>query len=112
MQLSPKTFQYQGKEFEYFDHPHHETYGNERRIEIPIALDYLRRFKGKKILEVGNVISYYYPPGITDMVWDIVDKYEIVPKQNVINEDILTFKPKDGKYEMIFSISTMEHVGF
>ena len=112
MQLSPKTFRYQGKNLEYFDHPHHETYLCERRIEIPIGLDFLTKFKGKKVLEVGNVLSYYYPPGITNMVWDIVDKYEVVPEHGVINEDILTFKPTGEKYDAVLSLSTMEHVGF
>lgn len=106
-----KKFHYEGKTFDYLDHPYNDTAVNERRIEIPIALEYLKRFKGKKILEVGNVMSYYYPPGIIDVTWDILDKYEIVPEYKVINEDILTFKPKEP-YDMVFSVSTMEHIGY
>jgi len=111
MKLSKTEFVYQGKTFKYFDHPHHETWTNERRVEVPIAMEYLMRFKDKRILEVGNVISYYYLPGIIGAQWDVLDKYERVPEHNLINEDVLTFQPKE-KYDMIFSISTMEHVGF
>ena len=104
-------FIYQGEEYEYFDHPHHETWTNERRIEVPIAYRYMKKFEGKKILEVGNVMQYYYKQGIIFPEWDVVDKYEHVSDHNLINEDIMTFKPKE-QYDMIFSVSTMEHVGF
>ena len=60
--------------------------------------------KDKKILEIGNVLSNYY-----QIPHDIVDKYEKAP--NVINQDVVDFKPNE-KYELIVSISTLEHVGW
>jgi cyclopropane fatty-acyl-phospholipid synthase-like methyltransferase len=55
-------------------------------------------------LEVGNVLSHYYP-----VHHDIVDKYEKAP--GVTNVDIRNFDtPKD--YDLIVSISTIEHVGY
>ncbi len=46
---------------------------------------------------------------ITFMLTMIVDKYE--KAIGVINEDICNFKPSK-KYDLIISISTLEHVGF
>ena len=40
---------------------------------------------------------------------DIVDKYE--KKKGIINQDIVDYKP-DKKYDLIISISTLEHVGW
>lgn len=56
------------------------------------------------MLEVGNVLSHYFP-----IHHDIVDKYEVCP--GVINQDIADFLPQE-KYDLILSISTVEHVGW
>jgi hypothetical protein len=57
-----------------------------------------------RVLEVGNVLSHYIP-----VRHDILDKYE--RGERVINEDIANYSsPK--KYELIVSISTLEHVGW
>ncbi|CEA14315.1 hypothetical protein [Methanobacterium formicicum] len=58
----------------------------------------------KRILEVGNVISHYFPVN-----HDIVDKYE--KNKGVINCDISEI-PSSEKYDLIVSISTLEHVGW
>jgi hypothetical protein len=58
----------------------------------------------KNILEVGNVLSYYF-----NFQHDIIDKYE--QAAGVINVDVLDFVP-DKKYDLIVSISTLEHVGW
>ena len=105
--LKPKEFfSFQGKKFPYFYHIHNTTWGNERTIEVPIVMDYIKEFsmKRKRILEIGAVLVHYYPSR-----WDIVDKYE--KGRKIINEDILYFKPQN-KYGLIVSISTFEHVGF
>lgn len=91
------------KEFQYFHHPYNDTWANERRIEIPLIEYYMKGFDPKKTLEVGNVMSHYIKAK-----HDIVDKYEYDPK--IINEDIMDYKPKK-KYDLIISISTLEHVG-
>ncbi len=67
-------------------------------------MEVINKNKGKRILEIGNVLSNYY-----DISHDIVDKYEKAP--NVINKDVVDFKTND-KYDLIVSISTLEHVGW
>ena len=77
---------------------------NERSIEVPIVMEIVNQNKGKRILEIGNVLSNYYK-----VSHDIVDKYEKAP--NVINQDVVDFKTNE-KYDLIVSISTLEHVGW
>ena len=96
------TFTFRGQIYNYFYHRYNSTWTNERAIEIPIVWDMVK--KGKRILEVGNVLSHYFPVQHT-----ILDKYEEGP--GVINVDVIDFKP-DEKYDLIVSISTLEHVGW
>ena len=102
--LKPKRiFMFDNKPFSYFYHPYNKTWKNERAIEIPIALSYLKEFKGKKILEIGNVLSHYVKTKHL-----ILDKFEISSK--VINQDVINFK-SSIKFDLIISISTFEHIG-
>ena len=57
-----------------------------------------------RVLEVGNVLSHYFPTR-----HDVIDKYERAP--GVQNVDVADFQPV-GVYDLIVSISTLEHVGF
>jgi len=98
-----RKFIFQEKEFNYFYYPYNATWRNERAIEIPIVWEAVKNCNGK-ILEFGNVLSYYF-----SVNYDILDKYE--KAKGVINEDIINFKPKN-KYDLIVSISTLEHVGW
>src|SRR3989344_2958190 len=66
-----KTFTFQGSKYNYFFHKYNVAWRNERTVEIPIIKRVVDRFKGKKILEVGNVLSHYFT-----VRHDIVDKYE------------------------------------
>lgn len=102
--LPKKTFQYKRVELEYVYHRYNMTWASERCVEVPIGRWWARRFAAETTLEVGNVLSHYGP-----VKHQILDKFEKGP--GVINEDILTFKPT-RKYELIFSISTFEHIGF
>lgn len=79
--------------------------GTERAVEVPVALDYVQRYHDQRILEIGNVLGQY----TENPNWDIVDKYE--PGNRVINQDILDFQPSQP-YDLIISVSTLEHVGF
>jgi len=99
---SRKTFVFNEKKLRYFI-PWVRAPRDERVIELPIILDILGRHKKSAILEIGNVMNNYYP-----FVHDVVDKYE--KAEGVINEDIVDYNPP-GKYDIIFSISTLEHVG-
>lgn len=97
-------FIFQNKKYDYFYHLYNCTCLSERAVEIPIAWEIVRNYSGKRILEVGNVLSHYY-----SFPHDIVDKYEKSGK--VINQDIVDFQPEE-KYDLIVSVSTLEHVGF
>lgn len=98
-------FCYNGKTLAYFNHAYNNAFANERTVEIAIALDAIKSYESKSILEVGNVLSHY----VSDAHWDVVDKYEA--GSGVINLDILSYDP--GKlYNLIISISTIEHIGY
>src|SRR4030042_260073 len=98
-----KTFVFRGLTHDYFYHLYNYTHLNERAIEIPIFLKIIKEHRGKRILEVGNVLSHY-----VSYQHDILDKYE--KGKNIINKDVVDFHPKE-KYDLILSISTLEHVG-
>lgn len=97
-------FHFQNKKLPYFFARYNTTYLNERAIEIPISQYYLSQFNGKKILEIGNVLGHYFK-----INHKVLDKYEKAP--GVINEDIIGFKP-NGKFDLVISISTFEHIGY
>jgi hypothetical protein len=98
------TFQFDGRAYEYLYHPYNRTWKNERGVEIPIFRELLLQHQGKRVLEVGNVLSHYFP-----IQHDVIDKYEVSP--GVINKDVVEFIPQQ-KYDLIVSISTLEHVGW
>jgi SAM-dependent methyltransferase len=101
---SRRTFEVGGERFHYYSHPYNTTWTNERAVELPIVLAEMSKRAGARILEVGNVLAHY---GISGHV--VVDKYERAP--GVHNLDMLDFKP-DRPFDLIVSISTLEHVGF
>lgn len=98
------SFVFNNQKYKYFIHPYNRTWKNERIIEIPIAKKILEDYKNKKILEIGNVLSHYCL-----ISHDVLDKYETA--KNVINKDVVNFK-SSKKYDLIISISTLEHVGW
>lgn len=107
-----KTFTFRGRKLRYFVHWYNTTFDNERAIEIPIALAAisltLQQSSGQaprgRILEVGNVLSHYVP-----ICHDVLDKYE--RGEHIIHEDVADFSPTHP-YDLIISLSTLEHVGF
>jgi SAM-dependent methyltransferase len=99
-----KTFQVQANSYHYFYHQYNSTWLNERCVEVSVILEIFKRYQGKNILEIGNVLSNYYPTE-----HDIVDKYE--KGEGVVNEDVVDYQPSK-KYDLIVSISTLEHVGW
>jgi hypothetical protein len=102
--LGETTFSFSGNVYRYFIHHYNATWRNERCVEIALALEKLNQFKGKRILEVGNVTSYY-----TVTNHSVIDKYETSP--GVTNVDVIDYNPAT-KYDLILSISTIEHVGW
>lgn len=99
-----KTFIFNGHSYPYLYHFCNRTWKNERGVEIPIFREILLRHQTARVLEVGNVLSHYFP-----IQHDVVDKYEVAPA--VINQDIVEFAPTK-RYDLILSISTLEHVGW
>ena len=74
-------------------------------MEIPIIrIEIAQVPLGKRILEVGNVMSHYDP-----IHHEVIDKYEKSPHAR--NIDVVEFRPEE-KYDLIISISTLEHVGW
>jgi hypothetical protein len=99
-----RSFKFQGRQYRYFIHPYNATWRNERAVEIPIVWEIVKKNQGKNILELGNTLSHYF-----SVNHDILDKYE--KAKMVINQDVVDFKPTH-KYDLIISISTIEHIGW
>ncbi len=106
LKLQKQTFVYNNKILNYNFQKYNLAWRNERKIEIPILIEELRSHKNKKLLEVGNVFSHYFQSKKYKRI--IVDKYE--RETGVINIDVLDYYPKN-KFDYIFSISTIEHIG-
>lgn len=103
--LKKKYFEYENKKFKCFFHPYNKTWSNERMVEIAITKDLLKNAQTNKILEIGNVMSHY-----TDVNHKVLDLYE--KGKNVINQDAADIKGLENQFDLIFSISTIEHIGW
>lgn len=102
--LPKQGFPFQGAQLDYFYHRYNMTWACERCVEIPVGLFYLEQFRERRVLEVGNVLSHYFP-----IRHDVLDKFE--KGNGIINHDIVDFTPAD-RYDLVLSISTFEHIGF
>jgi hypothetical protein len=102
---SSEEFKFHGNTYRYLFHPYVTTWRNERAFVIPIIWDIVKksREQEKRILEVGNVLSYYFK-----VDHDILDKYDTM--DGVINEDVVDFNPLK-RYDLIISIFTLSSVG-
>ena len=98
------TFKFNKKSFNYLFSTYNGSWANERSVEIPVIWDKVKNYKASDVLEIGNVLSHYFP-----IKHKVVDKYE--KDDEVENIDIVNFKSKK-KYSLIVSISTLEHVGW
>jgi len=96
------TFFVLGKTYRYFDT--YKTWHSERAVEIAVVMEIVKRYQGMNILEIGNVLAHHI-----QFDHDVLDKYEIA--KGVINQDVVDFK-SEKKYDLIVSISTLEHVGW
>lgn len=99
-----RSFMLSGETYHYFAGSYNSAWHNERTVEVAIALRYLHRHQGGRVLEIGNVLAHYVP-----VCHDVVDKYE--RHAGVRNVDVLEFSTDDG-YDLIVSVSTLEHVGW
>lgn len=98
------SFWYDGTEYEIMRHRYCYTWLNERAVEVRLGLSVLDAAGGGRVLEVGNVLSHFREVDHT-----VVDKYEQAP--GVHNVDVVDLDLPD-RYDLIISISTLEHVGF
>lgn len=101
-----RFFLFNGNQYEYVDRFYNFTSLNERRVELPIMQYELAKRADGNVLEVGNVLSHYMP-----IRHHVIDKYEKTSLAGFENADAVTYKSK-LKYDLIVSISTMEHVGW
>ncbi|HEV3455427.1 MAG TPA: hypothetical protein VHG32_02645 [Thermoanaerobaculia bacterium] len=100
----PRTFTFQAARHPYFLRGYNLTWSNERAVEVPIVWAEVRARRGRRVLEVGNVLSHYFP-----VDHEVIDKFERAPA--VRNEDVASFR-SPLRYDLIVSISTLEHVGW
>ncbi len=99
-----KHFKFQNRKLSYLNNPYNDTSFSERSVEIPIALNIVSQYKPHQILELGHVLSYY-----RKFTHTIVDKFE--KDREIIQQDIIDYRPKT-KFDLIISVSTIEHIGF
>jgi SAM-dependent methyltransferase len=96
-------FELGGERYRLLRSLHGRTWTTERAVEVPVARRVLERHAGKRVLEVGNVLSHYGP-----VAHEVVDKYEHAA--GVENVDVLDL-PARPEYDLVLTISTLEHVG-
>jgi hypothetical protein len=103
----PRSFSFQGESYNYLNKALNNSWRTERNIEIPLVAPYFSKAYGAKarVLEVGDTMRQYS----AFKTHDILDKYEY--RKGLMNIDIVDFKPT-AKYDLIVSVSTMEHVGW
>ncbi len=101
---SNKKFKINGRIYKYFYHIYNATWKTERTVEIPIIYEIVKRYYKKNILEVGNVLSNYF-----SVDHDVIDKYE--DSARIIKQDVIGYYAHK-KYDLIVSISTLEHIGW
>ena len=103
---SKETFEFQGNVYHYVFDAYCPTWKNERAAVIPIAWNIIEKYRQqkKRILEVGNMLSFVFK-----VDHDILDKYEVM--EGVINEDVVDFNPSK-QYDLIISLMTLQWVGF
>jgi hypothetical protein len=77
---------------------------NERIVEVPIFHDLISGFKSSQILEVGNVLHQYFGTKHT-----VLDLYEDSPNITIHKNAIGWLSGR--RYDLIISISTLEHFG-
>jgi hypothetical protein len=98
-----RFFEFNGETYPYLYRRYNHTWDSERSVEVPIIWRIVQKHAGR-ILEVGNVLSHYFA-----CTHDVIDKYE--KGRGVANCDVVDYRPRK-RYELVVSISTLEHVGF
>lgn len=97
-------FEYHDMKLAYCASKYNHSDLNERTIEIPIIEHYINLLPHAKVIELGAVLQHYRRVNFL-----VVDKFE--KGKGILNVDIVDFKPKK-KFDLLISISTLEHIGF
>jgi hypothetical protein len=98
-----KQFEFAGKTYDYRRDDLQCQLG-ERCVEVPIILDLLSAYKGRNILEVGNVLRKYEH----SLNHTVIDRHE---QGDCLNIDVIEYVPEE-KPDLIVSVSTIEHIGY
>ncbi len=101
---TPPAFALAGKHYQAAWHLYNQTWTNERSVELALALAQLEGRDPSRILEIGNVLSWYLPIQHT-----VVDRYET--GRGVVNVDVIDLDLR-ARFDLILAISTLEHVGW
>ena len=96
-------FAFRGQRHRFHVAQYNATWLNERQVELPLALRAVRDARGRRVLEVGNVLAHY-----GRIRHAVVDKYERHAAAR--NEDFL--EHAGGPYDLVVSVSTFEHIGW
>ncbi len=97
-------FEFAGERYGYLYHRYKFTWLTERAVEVPIVQSIVDRHAGRRVLEVGNVLSHY-----RSQEHLVIDKYERA--SGVLNRDVLELDGL-GPFDLIVAVSTLEHVGW
>jgi hypothetical protein len=101
---SHDQFEFRGERYGYLYHRYKFTWLTERAVEVPIVQAIVDGHAGRRVLEVGNVLSHYRAQDHL-----VIDKYERSP--GVLNRDVLELGGL-GPFDLIVAVSTLEHVGW
>lgn len=99
------SFTLDGERYAYRYHPYKRTWLTERAVEVPVVQRVVDAHRGRRVLEVGNVLSHYR----AEQGHLVVDKYEHAP--GVVNRDVMELDGL-GPFDLVVTISTLEHVGW
>lgn len=97
-----RYFKYEGCRIKYFIRLA-RIINSERIVEIPLTIKLIQKTKFDSCLEIGDTVSKYFT-----FPHDIIDKYE--RRHNIIQADAYSYN-FPVKYDLIISISTIEHIG-
>ena len=110
-----KNFKFADMTLEYLRHSYNDTDKNMRTVEVPIIKALIAKFDKYfspiivHKLEIGNVLSHYFYT-----YHKVLDRDEKIFRRGLevrIKEDLMSYQPEE-KFDLIVSISTIEHIGF
>lgn len=99
--MQPGEIRIGDRYIKYYSSDTNTTSSNERKIEIPLGLDFLSRFPNSSIIEVGAVMPYYMTAGHR-----VIDLFDTYPRAEHVDAATLKYNGAN-----VLSISTIEHMG-